>query len=135
MEITKLNVKDKIESYLKNIKVKYSMISDSLGIINYELYIGSYECFIQLELSDTDDDVYCVLYTKLDDHGCSLVELTWDNNESEDELYECINELITQTKQINSVLSKIEAKIDQIKELCEDVNLDYETFITVNFEF
>lgn len=139
MEVTKHNICQTIEDYLKSKKIRYSISdSDSKGLL-YELYIASIECYIQVEYDlDKEDDEYIVLqlFDKVDYYGNSIYHASWDNeDENADSIEGEIDNLLEAVKRINQGISKISAKLDQIKEICEEYNLEFEEFITLNYDF
>lgn len=150
MRITKANIRETIENYLKSIKVRYTIEEDYL----YELFLGSVNGFIQLDLNDNDEDngLAIQLFSPIDYNGNSLYESLWENeeyikNENEndyihipkenavEELESEIEELINNVKNINNAINKISKKIDQIKEICEEYQLELDTFIEILYDF
>lgn len=139
MKVTKHNICQIIEDYLKSQKIRYSISnSDPKGLL-YELYISSRECFIQVEYDlDKENDDYTLLqlFDNVDDFGNSIYHSDWDNeNQYADSVEGEIENLIEAVKQINQGISKINTKIDQIKDICEEYGLDFEEFITINYDF
>jgi hypothetical protein len=153
MLITKNNIRDIIETFLKENHYRYSTdFEDSKGLL-YQIYLGSLDCFIQVEYDldkPEDNAVHIQFFTKADSSGNCLYEQNWDNYEAqfvdgkfemkfsdipEESIEGHIETLIEETKKYNSVIGKISKKIDQIKEICEEHELDPEEFITVNFDF
>jgi hypothetical protein len=139
MKVTKHNVRDLIESYLKDNRIKYSTdLEDSKGL-TYELYVGSLECYLQVEydLDDENDEFIIVqLFTEIDKDGNSLYHQDWDNEGEEiDGLNGEIETLIQETKRVNSLVNKIHNKIEQIQEICDDNDFNIEEFITINYNF
>jgi hypothetical protein len=140
MTVTKNNVRDLIESYLKDNKIKYTTnYEDSKGLI-YEIYVGSLECTIQVEYDlDNDEDNYIVLqlFTQVGKYdGRSLYHQDWDNeNKFLDSIEDEIEQLIDATKKLNAVINKIRNKIEQIQEICDENELDINEFISLNYDF
>jgi hypothetical protein len=139
MEITKNNIREVIDAYLKENRIKWTTDhEDSMGMV-YEIYVGSLECYLQLEynLDDENDDVVFVqLFTKVDDWGESLYHQTWESDSKGGDTIETeIEVLIQETKRLNSVVNKIKAKIEQIQEICDENELGIDEFITVNYDF
>ena len=137
MEVTKENICQKIEDFLKSSKIRYNILApDSRGLL-YELFISSIEGNIQVEynLDDPNDDIiYVQFFTNIDSNGNSIYHSDWDN-ESGESIEGEIEELIEAVKRINSGLSKINSKIEQIKDICEEYNLEFEDIIEVLYEF
>ncbi len=138
MKVTKHNICQIIEDYLKSQKIRYSIShSDQKGLL-YELYISSRECFIQVEYDlDKENDDYTILqlFDNVDDFGNSIYHSDWNNeNQHADSVEGEIENLIEAVKRINQGIGKISAKIDQIKDICEEYGLDFEEFITINYD-
>jgi hypothetical protein len=139
MEVTKHNVCQIIEDYLKSKNIRFSIEnSDSKGLL-YELYKASLECYIQVEY-DLDDEkenyVVLQLFTNVDDSGNSIYHSDWDNMKEDSNSIESeIDSLIEETRQINQAINKISSKIEQIKDICEEYNLEFDEFITLNYDF
>jgi hypothetical protein len=138
MKITKHNVREIIENYLKSKKIKYSIDDeDNFGLV-YEIYVGSLECYLQVEydLEKIEDDYVVVqLFTEIDDLGNSLYSVTWENDEHHDSIESEIDTLIDETKQLNRAVIKIGKKIEDIIEICEEHGLSSEDFIQINYDF
>jgi hypothetical protein len=139
MGVTKHNIRDVIESYLKNNRLKYTIDNEDSKGLFYEIFVGSLECYLQIEYDlDDDNDVYVViqLFTKVDDYGMSLYRQDWDNKtDGADSLEGEIETLIQETKRLNGVINKIRNKIEQIKEICEENDMEFDEFITLNYDF
>ena len=138
MEITKHNVCQHIEDILKSLKIRYSILDpDSKGCV-YELYVSSIEGHIQVEYNlDDDNDTYFVIqfFTNVDSNGLSLYHSDWDNESNGDSIEGEIEELLNAIKRINQGVSKIQTKIEQIKDICEEYNLEFENFIDILYDF
>jgi prefoldin subunit 5 len=46
-----------------------------------------------------------------------------------------IDNLVEHVKKLNQAIAKISTKINQIKDICEEYELDFEEFITLNYDF
>lgn len=139
MEITKHTVCETIENYLKELKVRYSILDpDSKGCV-YELFISSMSGYIQVEydLDDENDSFFLLqFYTPVDSTGHSIYHQEWDNEcENCDSVEGEIDNLLESVKKINQGISKISTKIEQIKDLCEEYGLDFDSLITLNYNF
>jgi len=139
MEITKYNICETIENYLKELKVRYSILDpDSKGCV-YELFSTSMSGHIQVEYNlDDENDSYFVLqfYTAVDNLGYSIYHQEWDNEcENCDSVEGEIDNLLESVKKINQGISKISTKIEQIKDLCGEYGLDFDSLITLNYDF
>lgn len=137
MKITKYNVIQHIEEILKNLKIRFSIINrDSKGC-HIQLYISSIEGNIQVEysLDDVNDNYFCIqFFTDIDSDGLSLYYSHWDND-SNDSIEGEIEELLNSIKRINQGISKIQTKINQIKDICEEYNLEFDNFIGLLYDF
>jgi hypothetical protein len=137
MEITKHNIRQVIEDYLKSEHIKYITEGENSKGLMYEIYVGSLECYLQVEynLDDNDNDIVVQLFTKVDSYGNSLYHVDWISWKEEDSIENEIEALIQKTKKINSFVNKIRNKIEQIQEICEENEFDIEEFITINYDF
>jgi hypothetical protein len=138
MEILKHNIRQVIEDFLKSNHIKYSTDNEGSKGLIYEIYVGSLECYLQVEydLEDKGNHYIVVqLFTKVDDYGNSLYHSEWENDNNGDSIEGEIETLIQETKKINSLVNKVRNKIEQIKEICEENEFNIEEFITVNYDF
>jgi hypothetical protein len=138
MNITKHNICESIENFLKSKHIKFSIDDPEPRGVTYELYVGSLSCFLQIEYdldNETDDLVIVQLFTNTDNSGNSLFHYEWDNEKDDDSLDVEIETLIQETKRINSLINKIRNKIEQIQDLCDENQLDIENFISINYDF
>lgn len=139
MEITKHNICETIDNYLKEQKVRYDITDqDSKGCV-YELFVSSTSGFIQVEYDlDNEEDSYIVLqfFTSVGSHGNSIYHSEWDNECTGcDSVEGEIDNLMAAAKKINQGISKVSVKIDQIKDICEEYGLDFDELITLNYDF
>jgi hypothetical protein len=137
--VNKHNVCTIIETYLKEQKLPFNVLHSNNTVVNYEIFSGSTECYIQVEykLDDTtDNEVFLQLFTKQNELAESHYHQEWMSWETEfqDSIESEIESLIEATKKLNKAFAKISAKLEQIKELCAENNLDFEELITVNFD-
>jgi hypothetical protein len=85
---------------------------------------------------EDDDYIVLQLFDKVDYNGNSVYHSDWDNeDENADSVEGEIENLIEAVKRINQGVGKINAKIEQIKDICEEYNLEFEEFITLNYDF
>jgi chromosome segregation ATPase len=85
---------------------------------------------------ETKNDVYMQLFTESDSSGFSIYEAHWDNkNELNDSLEGEIDNLLESAKRINQGIAKIETKINQIKDICQEYELEFCEFITLEYNF
>ena len=140
-KMTKHNVREKIELYLKSLKIRYNIVEQDNFICLYEIFVSSVPAFIQVEfdLSNDDDDEICIqFFTKKSNKGDSLYNAVINritNSAIVSIVEEEIDELIEASKRFNKVLSKIFKHIESILDICEEYDLASETFITVHEDF
>lgn len=137
MEITKHNIHEVIEKHLNKLRIRYDIEeSGSKGCL-YELFILSTPAFIQVEYNlddEIDDSVVLQLFTKIDNCKNPVYESDW-NSKNCDSVEGEILDLVVSVKKINKGISKIASKIEQIKEICEKYELEFDDFISVNYDF
>lgn len=135
--MTKHNICESIENFLKKKKIRFTISNqDSRGCL-YEILISSTEGFIQVDYNlDDESNNYCSLtfHTVVNDNGMSLYHSDWDS-ESGDCFESEIECLVDNIKRIDQGLSKIQSKINQIKDLCENYGLEFEEMIEVIYNF
>jgi hypothetical protein len=119
--------------YLKQNKIKYSTEPDNNHIL-YELFLGSISAFIQLDWDDKDDNVGIELYCFSTDYYGYLYERSI-STDSNDEFFTEIEALLTATKNINKALSKIENKLEDIKAICEENEIELKSILNINYKF
>ena len=139
MEVTKQNINEKIENYLKEEKIRYNIISQDSKSCLYELFLGSESGYIQVEYdmdNDTDDYIVAQLYSRTDDNEVSIYHYDWDNeSENHGSIEINIEVLVEEVKKINKAISKIKSKIEDIRNICEEYGLEFEEFIELNYTF
>jgi hypothetical protein len=138
-EVTKQNVCEIIENYLKEQKIRFEISDQDSESCLYKLFISSMSAYIQVEYDlddETNNDVYMQLFTEPDSSGFSIYESHWDNeNELNDSIEGEIDNLLESAKRINQGIAKIEAKINQIKDICQEYELEFCEFITLEYDF
>ena len=139
MEITKHNICETIDNYLKEQKVRYEITGQDSKECTYELFVSSTSGFIQVEYDlDNEEDSYIVLqlFTPVTNSGTSIYHSEWDNECTGcDSVEGEIDNLIEAAKKINQGISKVSVKIGQIKDICEEYGLDFDQLITLNYDF
>lgn len=137
MEITKHNICEVIESYLKEQKIRYTIIEqDSLGCL-YELHISSIEPLIQVEYNLLDDEESndVVVQFFIDINDATFYQSGWDNlDEESDSIESELEALIDKGKRMSQGISKISTKIEQIEDICNEYQLNFEDFIEVLYD-
>lgn len=139
--ITKHNLNQTVEDWIKNNKFRYVILEQDAKGTLYEIHVGSIDGYAQLEynLDDENDNDFAIqFYSRVDDWGLSLYSSDIDNYHktlTEDDIFDEMCALIENVKRINSAVSKIGKKIDQIREICEEYNLEFEEFIELRYDF
>jgi hypothetical protein len=138
-EVTKQNVCEIIENYLKEQKIRFEISDQDSESCLYKLFISSMSAYIQVEYDlddETNNDIYMQLFTEPDSSGASIYESNWNNeNELNDSIEGEIDNLLESAKRINQGIAKIEAKINQIKDICQEYELEFCEFITLEYDF
>ncbi len=136
VKITKENVYDVLESILKERKIRYNVTFDESGNF-YELYLGSEDGFIQVELPiDSSDEVVTFqFFSAVRNDGSSLFHSFVDTDYIDFNLESHIDELVDRIQDLNRMIGKIEKHINSIKEICDENELDFEEFIMINYDF
>ena len=87
-------------------------------------------------VNEKDNHVVLQLFSKIDDYGNSFFHQDWDNEcEHCDSIEGEIDNLVEHVKKLNQAIAKISTKINQIKDICEEYELDFEEFIQLNYDF
>lgn len=137
MKITKHNISESISKYLKQNRINYLISDESDKGVLYELLIGYRSAFIQIEYElsdDNDDDIELHLF--IDNYNSNMYYSDISNEEINSySLENEIEQLIDSTKALNRAVAKISSKIEQIRDICDEYNLDIEMFITLNYNF
>lgn len=137
MKITKHNISESISKYLKQNRINYLISDESDKGVLYELLIGYRSAFIQIEYElsdDNDDDIELHLF--IDNYNSNMYYSDISNEEINSySLENEIEQLIDATKSLNRAVAKISSKIEQIRDICDEYNLDIEMFITLNYNF
>ena len=135
MEINKGNVIEVLEKYLKEQGIRFNVDGPSFdsNSYEYELLIGSTSAFIIVDFVDRNDFVY-FQFDSIDDRYSNYGD-TEDEEYDSFNLEEEIDNLVTYVKDMNKITAKISSKIEAIKEICEENDLDYEDFISINYDF
>lgn len=135
----KYDVCKHIESYLNNLKIRYEISGqDAKGCI-YEIFVASTSGFIKIEYdldNNNNDEIVIELYTSLKfDGDIAMYESFWDNDNTHDALESEINHFVDSIKRIEEGITIIKYRIEQIKNICDAMDIDYAEFITLNYNF
>lgn len=131
-----------IESYLNNLKIRYEISGQDAKGCTYEIFVASTSGFIQIEYDlydDNNDEIFIELKSKLKFNGyISMYESFWENDNnynSLDSLESEINHFVDSIKRIEEGIAIIKYRIEQIKNICDAMDIDYAEFITLNYNF
>ncbi len=130
--ITPINVKDITSNILKGLKLKFNLDEELSDYYIYEVYLGSETLMIQVETDTKQDDL--VILTVFDEAQTWEEMIDGTNQSTIDDLDIgfLIEDAVSKTKRTTKVKAKIIAKIEQIKELCNENDLDVDDFIEIN---
>jgi hypothetical protein len=137
MKTNKGNVYKTIEDYLKEQGIRYDITPDTSGNV-YELFLGSESGFIQVEIDSEDpdeSDVFFQFFSKVNYDGNSIYHDQGDTENENFDLIDRIDELITKIKTLNKAITRIRNKIEDIKSICEECEMDIEEFIEIVYNF
>jgi len=142
MELNKHNIQEIIENYLKEKRLRFDMETDDSGCLYYKIFVGSMEVtiFAEIYLNETKDEDWGIqFHTPVNNNGLSIYQNdinSWgDTIPTKDDLEEEIGCLLDKAKILNSAISKIENKIQQIRDICDENKLEFDDFIDVLYDF
>lgn len=122
-----MKTRELIEKILKEEKLNY-LFDNGL----FEIFVGSYECYIEMEDEDS------IIFFDTSEYGFSFYEEYGDLSGEEDRenFLECyISDLVDFTKKKARILNKIKCKIEDIDELAEELGANVDSFISFNYIF
>ena len=132
----KRNVLDVVSNSLKNRKIKFSLDDeDGTGCVStflFELIFINVLGYIQVEFSDDKVNIVPAIQYFTQNNEYHEVEMNISNL---DEIDNQIEEFVLFIKSFNKAIIRIQNKIEQITNLCEDLQMDPDIFITVNYDF
>lgn len=135
----KYDVCKHIESYLNNLKIRYEISGQDAKGCAYEIFVASTSGFIKIEYDlddNNNDEIVIELYTSLKfDGDIAMYESFWDNDNTHDALESEINHFVDSIKRIEEGIAIIKYRIEQIKNICDAMDIDYAEFITLNYNF
>ena len=128
---------EKISDFLKTKKLKFNLDNEADSVHEFVFYVGGSEAFIQVEYSDVEEypEPEILFFSNQKSDGNSLYNSTITYSGDDSEIEADLEQLIDFVKNFNQIVTKIENKITQINELCEELGLDPEEFISVNYDF
>ena len=137
MTYTKHNIKSIIDQYLTSKKIRYNIIENDDKVVFYELYVSSLIGNIQVEydLTNDDDNFIMVSFFITNSDDTIIYDTLIDSDDESSDIENEIDELIEKTKRLNTVYNKIQTKIEQIKDICEENELNLDTFLSINYNF
>jgi len=130
-----MEIRKEYEKYLRENRYNFE-VDDYGGDMYYCIFQGNIFCFVALELIDEKvvTAQYYIRMTKDSYDDLYYLETEWDKYELKD-IIEYTEQLIDRGKELNSAINKIRVKLEQIKEIMEQNDLEFEEFITLNFNF
>lgn len=127
-----------IETYLKQNKIKFTVEEENY----FELLFGSQSGFIQVEGDDNDAEVVFQFFSRGGDESLysEILTLSPDNLNDNGQIdFSIIEEYIEELKcnvfEITRKLSKIKHHLDIIEGYCDELQIDLETILTINYNF
>lgn len=123
---------NKIRQYLKSKNVKFT--EDLENGFDFTIHLGSETGSAWIEEIDENGEI-CYQVNTMDDNGTIDYLLQIEETSDYDSLEQNIYELIEFLKLKGRIVTKIEAKINQIEELCEELGVPLDTFIEVTYNF
>ena len=137
-KVTKYTVLDHVEQCFKKLGVQYKFESNNSSEILFRLRVPL-ECYVhvQYDLFNEQDEEVCIhFYSRISERSRTpLYTVTWCNDQNNDDIEGEIYELVNYTKNIYKVLKPIKSSINKILNICDEHGLDWQEFISVNFDF
>lgn len=124
---------NEIRDLLKRKKFDFTFNNEDDRIHFFEIFVGSLEGNIQIEYSDDGSPPTIQLFSAVDDYGESIYHsiITYDNDFFENDFDEFISSLKEQIK----IIANIRGYVDKINELSEELGVEPDRFITINYNF
>jgi hypothetical protein len=123
-------VEKQIKDYLEGKRISYIIHGEHTDdTINYEMFVGSQTCWVQIERDDNDDDIVIQLYDTPENP--SFEEIIKLNTEQIDSLVDYLDELIEHVKGKIKAEAKIESLIQKIIDTCNDYQLKVGDYIEI----
>lgn len=131
-----MNAIDKIHELLIEKRIKYEVDTSSEETY-FKLLNSSLAGYIMVEGDECNDkeEYWLTFYIPKNDdnHDNTLYEDSDELPLGEIENY--LDGLLEEISKYNTVIRKVEKKIEDIKSICEEYDINHEMFITINFDF
>lgn len=136
MQVTKHNVRSIVENYLRENKIRFEIVDSDSEVCLFKLFVSTLIGGIQIEYSLDDPEDNLVIAQLFIKDNYDLYDGQWSNeNDDSESLEDEIVGLLEKVKELNRVVSKVERKIEDIKEICREAELDHEIFIRIQYNF
>lgn len=123
-------VEKQIKDYLEGKRLSYVVHGESDDItINYEIFVGSQTCWVQIETDDEEGDGYVAMQFYDRPENPAYEEMI-DITESEGSI-DYLEELVEYTKTKIKAEAKIESLIQKIIDICDDYQLNLDDYIEI----
>lgn len=120
-----------IEVYLKENKFKFNTESDK-GVVHYiDVFLGSTTLMIEF-LGFGGDDVEHEIAFSNDLNKLPITQEIYNNIE---DVISDFENAVEVTKRVNKGLSLIHTKLESIKEICDDYDLEIDEILTIHHDF
>ena len=120
-----------IEAYLKENKYKFNTESDK-GVVHYiDVFLGSTTLMIEF-LGFGDDEVEHEIAFLNDLNDLPITQEIYNNIE---DVISDFENAVEVTKRVNKGLSLIHTKLEAIKEICDDYDLEIGEILTIHHDF
>lgn len=133
--VTNENIDKVIIDHLKENRIRYSMVNCGKEECLLEIYCGSIAGNILIEYAINDEDVILVQFY-FDTHYFSVFT---SDRQTEDEAHSAligeVDELVDKLKRYNTAISKIKSKLDEIEGICNEYELSFSDYISLNYDF
>jgi hypothetical protein len=127
--ITEDNVIQEVSSLLKTLRIPFSYEDDV-----FELMVGTETCHIQVEYVGGAGEEKSIVMQFYDDPDNSMYE-ECDDITDIDQVEVHVEQMVRFVKEKIKKVVKILNHINAIKAICEDLDVDYEKFIEVVYDF
>jgi len=129
MEINKDNAIEEVSNLIKSKKIPFTYDD---GV--FELLVGTESCYIQVEIIGTEEQGNDVTMQFYDNPENSIYE-EFDDIDHIDKVEEYLDQMLIFMKDKIKKIAKILSHINAINTICEELDIDPETFIEVMYDF